>query len=142
MGYTLINQENTKSNIFRMLDEITATISSVKKLLKKLGYNETELNIAVGGTSSGGHVSLLYGYLNKEKTDIPVKFIINLLGPVTLEYQYYYKVKDGEEPLDNIDPKGIKEGEDKLEEINNQLANHMSFSLFNVSFSRTNTRFC
>lgn len=36
MGYTLINQGNTKSNIFRMLDEITATISSVKKLLKKL----------------------------------------------------------------------------------------------------------
>ncbi len=127
MGYTLINQQNTTSNIFRMLDEISTTIASVKKLLSKLGYNENELNIAIGGESSGGHVSLLYGYLNKQKTDIPVKFIINLLGPVTLEYQYYYKVKDDEEPLDNIDPKGIEEGKDKLEEINNQLANHMSF---------------
>ena len=34
--YMYLNQGNTKSNIFRMLDEITATISSVKKLLKKL----------------------------------------------------------------------------------------------------------
>ena len=127
MGYTLINQQNTTSNIFRMLDEISTTIASVKKLLSKLGYNETELNIAIGGESSGGHVSLLYGYLNKQKTDIPVKFIINLLGPVTLEYQYYCKVKDDEEPLDNIDPKSIEEGKDKLEEINNQYASHTSF---------------
>ena len=127
MGYTLINQQNTTSNIFRMLDEISTTIASVKKLLSKLGYNETELNIAIGGESSGGHVSLLYGYLNKQKTDIPVKFIINLLGPVTLEYQYYCKVKDDQEPLDNIDPKSIEEGKDKLEEINNQLASHTSF---------------
>ena len=126
MGYTLINQPNTTSNIYRILDEVTATISSVKKLLSKLGYNEKELSIAVGGVSSGGHVSLLYGYLNKKKTDIPVKFIINLLGPVTLEYQYYYKLKDGEEPLDNIDPKSIEEGKDKLEELNNELFNHFN----------------
>lgn len=124
MGYTLIYQPNTTSNIYRILDEITATISSVKKLLSKLGYNDTELSIAVGGISSGGNVALLYGYLNKEKTDIPVKFIINLLGPVTLEFQYYYKLKDGEDPLDNIDPKSIEEGKDKLEEISNQLFNH------------------
>lgn len=126
MGYTLIFQPNTTSNIYRILDEITATISSVKRLLSKLGYNNNELSIAVGGYSTGGNLALLYGYLNKEKTDIPVKFIINLLGPTTLEYQYYYKLKDGEEPLDNIDPKSIEEGKDKLEAINNNLFNHQS----------------
>ena len=77
-----------------MFDEDTATISFVKKLLSTLGYNDKDLSIAFGGCSKGGNIALLYSYLNKEKTHIPVKFIINLLESVTLEFQYYYKLKD------------------------------------------------
>jgi len=76
IGYTLLSQEykNYNVNIFRILDEITACIENIKIILGKEGFNTDKLEIAIGGASAGGHLSLLYTYLMKNS-----QFQLNLL---------------------------------------------------------------
>ena len=109
-GYTLLTQEYKKynANIFRILDEITACIENIKIILGKEGFNTDKLEMAISGASAGGHLSLLYTYLMKN-SPIPIKFIINCVGPVTLEPKYFIKVKNQNELLENIDIKDIED---------------------------------
>ena len=109
IGYTLLSQEykNYNVNIFRILDEITACIENIKIILGKEGFNTDKLEIAIGGASAGGHLSLLYTYLMKN-SPIPIKFIIDFVGPVTLEFEYFIKVKNQNELLENIDTSDIE----------------------------------
>ena len=109
IGYTLLSQEYKKynANIFRILDEITASIENIKIILGKEGFNTDKLEIAIAGASAGGHLSLLYSYSMKN-SPIPIKFIINFAGPVTLEPEYFIKVKNENELLENIDISDIE----------------------------------
>ena len=109
MGYTLISAEYKEYNpsVFRILDEITACIQSIKNILKKEGFNINKLELAIGGASAGGHLSLLYAYSMKN-SPIPIKFIIDFVGPVTLDPEHFLKVKNQDEPLNNIDINDIE----------------------------------
>ena len=100
MGYTLVNTTNDEqSNIYRIIDEIKACISHIKFKLKSLGFSD-KLGIALGGGSAGAHLSLLYSYLIDD-SEIPIKFVINMVGPVGLDPIYYCVLKDQkDEPLD------------------------------------------
>ena len=106
MGYTLLNNSNYNSSIFRMLDEVASAIKSIKKTLKEKGFNEQKLELAIGGASSGSHVALLYSYFYKN-SPVEIKFVINLVGPVTLNDTYFYQVKDLSKPLDSIEEESI-----------------------------------
>ena len=64
-------------NIYKILDEITTAMKSIKNELKKEGFNEDKLEVAIGGHSAGAHLSLLYSYKIKNPP-IPIKFVINL----------------------------------------------------------------
>ena len=55
----------------------------------------------IQGGSSGAHLSLLYSYMIKNPP-IPIKIIINNVGPVTLNPDYFWQTEPGKEPLDNI----------------------------------------
>jgi len=120
IGYTLLSQEykKYKVNIFRILDEITACIESIKITLGKEGFNTDKLEIAICGASAGGHLSLLYAYLMKN-SPIPIKYIINYSGPVTLEPEYFIKVKNQNEPLESIEISDIENAKkaDKIERL-------------------------
>ena len=70
MGYTLLSGDYEHYNIYRILDEITACIESIKEELIKLGFNSDKLEIAIGGISAGAHIALLYGYSIKK---FPIK---------------------------------------------------------------------
>ena len=107
MGYTLLLEKYKEYNIFRILDEITSCIKSIKEELINQGFNETKLGIAIEGTSSGAHLAMLYGYSIK-KTPIPIKFIINIVGPVTLTSDAWYKLNKKNDTLDNIEPEDIE----------------------------------
>ena len=107
MGYTLLQDKYKDSNIFKNLDEITSCIKSIKEELINQGFNETKLGIAIEGTSSGAHLAMLYGYSIK-KTPIPIKFIINIVGPVTLTPDAWYKLNKKNDTLDNIEPEDIE----------------------------------
>ena len=118
-GYTLLNATKYKNvNIFRLLDEITAGVKNIKNYLKKEGFYENKLELALSGGSAGAHLSLLYSYLIKN-SPIPVKFVINMVGPVTIEPEYFFNLKNLDEPLDNIDKESIEKAvnESKVEKL-------------------------
>ena len=104
LDYTLLNI--TDFTIYRQLDDISACVKDITKRLKSMGFNENELEIAVGGGSAGGHLSLLYGYLVKEPP-LPVKFIIDTIGPVNLETDDFYAIYEDEETLPDIEPETV-----------------------------------
>ena len=107
MDYTLLNDNYSGHNIFRILDEVTACIESIKEELNNIGFNKTKLELAIGGYSSGAHIGMLYSYLIRE-TPLPIKFIINIAGPVTLDPQIWKKLKDENNTLENIEPSDIE----------------------------------
>jgi len=107
MDYTLLNDNYSGHNIFRILDEVTACIESIKEELNNMGFNKTKLELAIGGYSSGAYIGMLYSYLLRE-TPLPIKFIINIAGPVTLDPQIWKKLKDENDTLENIEPNDIE----------------------------------
>ena len=118
MNHTFLNKKYKGYSIFRIMDEISSCIQSIKDYLKNEGFNENKLELAIFGVSSGAHLALLYGY-SINNSPIPIKFLINLVGPLTLEPDYWYKIKN-DEVLDNIEPKDIEEAlkENKIIKIN------------------------
>ena len=118
MAHTFLNNPNFNSTIFRILDEIATVIKSIKNNLKEKGFNETKLEIAIGGASSGSHLALLYAYSYKN-SPLEIKYAINMIGPVTYENQYFYVLTDQNETLDQIDGDSIKkyEEENKIKQL-------------------------
>ena len=107
LDYTVLNITRYNNiNIYRIVDEIFAAINHIKNFLKNEGFDEKKLELALFGASAGAHLSLLYSYCFKD-SPIPVKFVVPLYAPVTLEYQYWYKIANLDEPLDSIDQKSI-----------------------------------
>ena len=62
-----------------LLDEINSSIIAIKAQCKELGYNIREM--AIGGYSAGGHLTMLYSTLYATKSPIPIKFQISWVGP-------------------------------------------------------------
>ena len=95
--YTLLKREilkddavddgktNTPLSIFRDLDEIDACISSIKSVLKELGFNENKLKLVIGGASSGSHLAMLYSYSRGQNSAIPIQFIVDAVGPTDIK---------------------------------------------------------
>ena len=106
MNHTFLTKKYKESNVFRILDEITSCLNDIIYKLKSLGFDESKLELALGGGSSGAHLTMLYGYSIK-KCPLPIKFIINLVGPVSLEPEYFYKIKN-DESLESIGPQDIE----------------------------------
>ena len=102
MNYTFLIKKYKEYNIFRILDEITACISNIKAKLNKEGFDENKLEIALGGASGGAHLSLLYGYSIKN-SPLLAKFVINIVGLVSLEPEGWYLIDKDREPLHNIE---------------------------------------
>ena len=135
MAHTFVNDTNFNHSIFRILDEVASAIKSIKNKLKEKGFNETKLELAIGGGSSGSHIALLYAYSYK-KSPMEIKFAINIVGPVTLESKYYYTINNYNVTLDKIDDEQtIKkyEEEKKIVPMNNGtfLVNMMNLFLGN-----------
>ena len=109
LGYTLLTPKFKEYNIFKNLDEITACIKAIKNKLVEIGFDGNKLYLAIGGYSSGAHLSLLYSYLNKNTDIIPLKFIVDFVGPIGLYPKYFYKLKSINETLSNIEDVSIIE---------------------------------
>ena len=108
MGYTLLMNKYEEANIFRVIDKITATIKSIKNELIINGFDEEKLEMAISGGSAGTHLALLYAYGVGKNSAIPIKLVINICGPVTINDYYYIQLKDFNDTVDNIDSKSIK----------------------------------
>ena len=130
MSHTLLNGEYKEYNLFRIIDEIDAALKTLKNFLIKKGFQENKLEVVMEGGSSGAHLCLLYSYMIKNPP-IPIKMIINNVGPVTLDPQYFLQTKPKAQPLDNIDPESI----DKAK--NQSLLIHMNGSATGVFMNNT-----
>ena len=143
MSYTLFNGTYKETNMFRLIDEITSTIKGIKLLLKKEGFDENKLELAIGGGSAGAHLSMLYSYMiNIKDHPIPIKFIYNTVGPVTLEPKYYLSTKIYNDSLNNIEPEDIENAltNDKLMSMNENpnvlMKNNHLLSFMNLALGR------
>jgi acetyl esterase/lipase len=103
----------------RILDEITAVQETMKNFLKQLGYDETKLEICLGGSSAGSFLILLYAYWLGEKSPIPIKFVLSYVALVTTDFDYFWIPKEEIGPLDSIEPEDIKKAKES-----NKLLNH------------------
>ena len=102
MNYTLLSAGSLLSDgeasrdrsVFRDLDEIDACIASIKASLVSLGYDATKLDLVIGGGSSGSHLTMLYTYSRGDKCPLPIKFIMNAVGPVSIKPDAWKQFKD------------------------------------------------
>jgi acetyl esterase/lipase len=116
--YTLLNKnslltegtDNPELSIFRDLDEIDACISSIKANLGKLGFDTSKTQLAIGGGSSGAHLTMLYAYSRGQRSPLPIKFLLNAVGPTDITPETWMKFITNEDDIlqnDGIDKDSI-----------------------------------
>ena len=71
MSYTLLNGSYVQYNIFRILDEISAVLRTMKRFLINKGFDGNKLELIIMGGSAGAHLALLYSKI--------LRFLLNLL---------------------------------------------------------------
>ena len=91
-----------EKSVYRILDEITACIKSIKKELISQGFDGDKLEMALYGISAGGQLILTYAFSNKAET-IPIKFIMNSVGIASINSTYWYKPAIPNITLNNIE---------------------------------------
>ena len=130
--YTLLNKDIIDSSasdkeakysslsIFRDLDEIDACITTMKNGLGELGFDVSKLNLVLGGGSSGAHLAMLYAYSRGEDSDMPIKFLIDAVGPTDIKEGVWreFKYSSPEEYEDLLD-EGITN--DKITGVNTRI---------------------
>ena len=108
--YTNTLDKYKQKGFFRILDEMTACIKSIKKELGKKGFDEDKLELSLYGISAGGQLILLYAFTDKNKI-LPIKFILNSVGVTTIDPKYWYVPAVPNVTLDSIETiDDIKEG--------------------------------
>ena len=108
MEYTLLINNSKDTNIFRMIDEISACIGDIKERLKAEGFDENFLQIAIFGYSAGAHLTLLYSYLIKD-SPIKIKFTVNLCGPISMHRHLNLALKVVNDTLPSLEKSVIEQ---------------------------------
>ncbi|MDP2452923.1 MULTISPECIES: alpha/beta hydrolase [unclassified Kaistella] len=80
INYRLVNK---KSTYRQQLEDIGLAVEKINALAKEEGFKED--NYIILGESSGGHISMLYGYNNPQH----IKKIISLSGPTDFYTENY-----------------------------------------------------
>jgi acetyl esterase/lipase len=79
MNYTLCTNHGTAC-VETMLDEISVCILEIKRKVESLGISVN--NMAITGTSAGGHLALLYAYRRADVAAIPIRFVFQQVAPI------------------------------------------------------------
>ena len=107
ISYTILNGKYKEYNIFRIIDEITAVLTTLKRFLINKGFDGNKLELIIQGGSAGAHLSLLYSYMIKN-APIPIKFIFNGVDPISVNPDDFLTTLPGRESLEDIEPEEIK----------------------------------
>ena len=109
LGYITANIEYTNSldkyqekGYYRILDEITACIKSIKKELISQNFDGDKLELSLYGISAGGQLIMLYSFSVKNKI-IPLKYVMNSVGVFSIEPQNWFIPAIDNITLDNIE---------------------------------------
>ena len=82
MSYTLKSEE-TDTNIMLVNEEVKAAVSAIKGKCEELGIPVSDM--AISGFSAGACQAMMYGFKEASSSALPVRFIIQMSGPTTLE---------------------------------------------------------
>ena len=107
MEYTLLVDGSKDTNIFRIVDEISACIADIKERLKQEGFDENYLELAIFGYSAGAHLTLLYSYLIDD-SPIKIKFTVNMCGPISLERHLILALKVVNDTLPSLEKSEVE----------------------------------
>ena len=91
--YTLLKRDMSDANlsIFRNLDEIDACVTSIKESLhelyesKNITLEDAQIQLVIGGASSGAHLAMLYTYSRGQKASLKPQFVIDAVGPTDIK---------------------------------------------------------
>ena len=99
--YSLLKRtmDDASLSIFRNLDEIDACIASIKNSLNELGFDTTKTNLVIGGASSGAHLTMLYAYSRGNRCPLPIKFLIDAVGPVDIKPENWKRFYNASEEV-------------------------------------------
>ena len=91
--YTLLRKEmdDKTRSIQRDLDEIDACIKSIKSVLTELEFDTSKTEFVIGGASSGAHLAMLYAYSRGNACALPIKFVVDAVGPVDIKEDCWKK---------------------------------------------------
>ena len=94
--YTLLKRtmDDSSLSIFRDLDEIDACIKAIKTALVELDLYNANTKLAIGGASSGAHLSMLYSYSRGQSSALPINFVIDAVGPVDIKPENWKAFKN------------------------------------------------
>ena len=94
--YTLLKRtmDDNSLSIFRDLDEIDACIKAIKQALVELDLYNANTRLAIGGASSGAHLSMLYSYSRGHNAALPISFVIDAVGPVDIKPENWKAFKN------------------------------------------------
>lgn len=94
--YTLLKRtmDDSSLSIFRDLDEIDACVKAIKEALIELDLYNVNTKLAIGGASSGAHLSMLYSYSRGNEAALPIKFVIDAVGPVDIKPENWKAFKN------------------------------------------------
>ena len=149
--YTLLDQDALKNkdltdeganeykslSIFRDLDEIDACIASIKSGLEGLGFDTSKTQLAIGGGSSGSHLTMLYSYSRGNTSPIPINFIVNIVGPTDIKpavWKKFIKTDTDEDGIEEVLNEGITEDKIAIQESAGNIA-ELAVSLNGVNFN-------
>lgn len=132
--YTVLSDNYTSYNIFRILDEITSCVKHLKQEVITQGFKENNLEFAMGGVSAGAYNALLYAHKIKNLI-FDIKFLINIVGPISLLPEHWFAPTESFKVLESIEERSdinnaITEGKiKKIFEDEYSLVNYMNLFL-------------
>lgn len=99
--YTLLKKsmDDASLSIFRDLDEIDACISTIKLALEDLEFDTSKISLVIGGASSGAHLAMLYAYSRGHRSALPIKFLIDAVGPVDIKPENWKKFNNASDEV-------------------------------------------
>ena len=96
MNYSLLKEENV--SIQTMLDEIAECIRHIIGFAREKGIGIRQM--AIAGTSAGGHLAMLYAYSRPQA--VPLRFAAIKVGPADLRILFPYQEDANPEELQNL----------------------------------------
>lgn len=82
INYT-VHTDERPSNVYAMSLEIQQGVAAIVEAAAQRGYELDEM--AVAGGSSGGALAMIYAYRDYDTSPIPVKFVVQSVGPASFE---------------------------------------------------------
>jgi len=86
MNYTLLSDKDNAGSVPLMLDEIEKCVESIVVKAGKEGYHIDQM--AIAGTSAGGHLAMMYAYSHSHP--LPVRFEAIKVGPADFDILFPY----------------------------------------------------